>query len=177
MSAARPARSRTAVTSSPLSAHVGKGTALSRPLLILPLLAISCTALAAGSGACRNNVAALDVEFQAAVQRNDTAAIDRLLPSDYILVSDTGAVETKSDLLNEARAKTYLYSRQDDSHRTVRIWGDTAVLTALLRAEGTTAGRHFDVRVWFSDTYACTRQGWRYVFGQVGTHQRVMARS
>jgi ketosteroid isomerase-like protein len=149
---------------------------LSRLLLILPLVGFSCTALAAVTGACRNNVAALDVEFQAAVQRNDTAAIDRLLPSDYILVSEGGAVETKSDLLNEARAKTYIYSRQDDSHRTVRIWGDTAVLTALLWAEGTTRGRHFNVKVWFSDTYACTPQGWRYVFGQVGTHQPVTAR-
>jgi hypothetical protein len=145
---------------------------LSRLLLILPLLGLSCTALAAGTGACRNNVAALDVEFQAAVQRNDTATIDRLLPSDYILVSDGGAVETKSDLLNEARAKTYIYSRQDDSHRTVRVWGDTAVLTALLWAEGTTRGRHFNVKVWFSDTYVCTAQGWRYVFGQVGTRGR-----
>jgi ketosteroid isomerase-like protein len=149
---------------------------LSRSLLILPLLAISCTALAAGSATCRNDVAALDVEFQAAVQRNDAATIDRLLPHDYILVSDTGAVETKTDLLNEARAKIYIYSRQDDSHRTVRIWGDTAVLTALLWAEGTTGGRHFNLKVWFSDTYACTPHGWRYVFGQAGTHQPVMAR-
>jgi ketosteroid isomerase-like protein len=146
-------------------------TALLRPLLILPLLAISSTALAAGTGTCRNNVGALDAEFQAAVQRNDTATIDRLLPSDYILVSDTGTVETKADLVNEARARTYTYSRQEDVHQTVRVWGDTAVLTALLWAEGTTAGRHFNVKVWFSDTYACTAHGWRYVFGQVGTHE------
>jgi ketosteroid isomerase-like protein len=149
---------------------------LSRSLLVLPLLGISCAAFAAGTGTCRNNVAALDVEFQAAVQRNDAATIDRLLPGDYILVSDTGVVETKSDLLREARAGTYTYSRQDDSHRTVRIWGDTAVLTALLWAEGTTQGRHFNVKVWFSDTYACTPHGWRYVFGQVGTHEPATAR-
>ena len=147
-----------------------------RPLLILPLLGISCTALAAGTVTCGNNVAALDTEFQAAVKRNDTAAIDRMLPSDYILVSPTGTVETKADLLNEARARTYAYSRQQDSHQTVRVWGDTAVLTALLWAEGTTAGRHFDVKVWFSDTYVCTSHGWRYVFGQVGTHEPATAR-
>jgi ketosteroid isomerase-like protein len=140
-------------------------------LLILPLLGISCTALASAMGGCRNNVAALDTEFQAAVAKNDVATIDRLLPSDYILVSDTGEVETKTDLLNEARAQTYSYSRQEDSHRTVRMWGDTAVLTALLWAEGTAHGRHFDVKVWFSDTYACTSHGWRYVFAQVGAHE------
>jgi ketosteroid isomerase-like protein len=141
-----------------------------RLLLILPLLTIWCTALAAGKHSCRSDIAALDARFQAAVKRNDTATIDRLLPSDYILVSDTGEVETKSDLLSEARDKKYVYSRQEDSRQTVRIWGDTAVLTALLWAEGTTAGRHFNVKVWFSDTYACTPRGWRYVFAQVGTH-------
>ena len=147
-----------------------------RLLLILPLLGIPCTALATGTGACRDNVAALDIEFQAAVARNDAATIDRLLPGDYVLVSDTGQVETKADLVNEARAKTYMYTRQDDSRRTVRIWGDTAVLTALLWAEGTTRGRHFNVKVWFSDTYACTPDGWRYVLGQVGTHVPVAPR-
>jgi ketosteroid isomerase-like protein len=131
---------------------------------------MSCSALAAGNPVCRNNVAALDTEFQAATKRNDAAAVARFLPDDYILVSSTGEVQTKADLVNDARAKTYIYSHQEDSHQTVRMWGDTAVLTALLWAEGTTAGRHFNVKVWFSDIYACTPQGWRYVFAQVGQH-------
>lgn len=143
---------------------------MSRLLLVLSMVGISSTALAAGAPACRNDVAALDTEFQAAVKRNDVAAVDRLLPSDYILVSATGDVQTKADLVNEARQKKYVYTHQEDSHQTVRMWGNTAVLTALLWAQGTAAGKHFDVKVWFSDTYVCTPQGWRYVFAQVGTH-------
>ena len=143
---------------------------MSRLLLVLSMVGISSTALAAGAPACRNDVAALDTEFQAAVKRNDVAAVDRLLPSDYILVSATGDVQTKADLVNEARQKKYVYTHQEDSHQTVRMWGNTAVLTALLWAQGTTAGKHFDLKVWFSDTYVCTPQGWRYVFAQVGTH-------
>lgn len=141
---------------------------MSRILLILPLLGISCAAIAAGQTTCRNNVAALDTEFQAAVKRNDAAVVSRLLPSDYILISNTGEVSTKADLVNEARQGKYVYTHQEDSRQTVRIWGDTAVLTALLWAQGTTEGRHFNLKIWFSDTYACTPQGWRYVFGQVG---------
>lgn len=143
---------------------------MSRLLLVLSMVGISSTALAAGAPVCRNDVAALDTEFQAAVKRNDVASVDRLLPSDYILVSATGDVQTKADLVNEARKKRYVYTHQEDSRQTVRIWGNTAVLTALLWAEGTTEGKHFDVKVWFSDTYVCTPQGWRYVFAQVGTH-------
>ncbi|MHB8812641.1 MAG: nuclear transport factor 2 family protein [Steroidobacteraceae bacterium] len=141
---------------------------MSRLPLILPLLGVSCAAIAAGQPSCRNNVAALDAEFQAAVRRNDAATVSRLLPSDYILVSSTGEVATKADLVNEARQRKYVYTHQEDSRQTVRIWGGTAVLTALLWAQGTTEGRPFNVKIWFSDTYACTPQGWRYVFGQVG---------
>lgn len=143
---------------------------MSRLLLLATLVGVSSSALAAGSPTCRDNVAALDTEFQAAVKANDAAAVARLLPDDYILVSSTGEVQTKADLVNDARAKTHLYSHQEDSHQTVRMWGDTAVLTALLWAEGTKAGRHFNVKLWFSDTYACTPRGWRYVFAQVGQH-------
>ncbi|MFZ0499011.1 MAG: nuclear transport factor 2 family protein [Steroidobacteraceae bacterium] len=143
---------------------------MSRLLLILPLLWASSAALAAGPLSCHNNVAALDTEFQAAVQRNDAVTVARLLPSDYILVSAAGEVQTKADLVNDARRKTYVYTHQEDSHQVVRIWGSTAVLTALLWAEGTTESRHFNLKIWFSDTYACTPQGWRYVFAQVGSH-------
>ena len=72
---------------------------MSRVLLLLSLLGLSCSALAAGSPVCRNNVAALDTGFQAAVKRNDAAGVARFLPDDYILVSSTGEVQTKADLV------------------------------------------------------------------------------
>ena len=111
-------------------------------------------------------IVALDTEYQAAVQRNDVAAIDRLLADDFVLVTGKGRIYTKADLLREAAAKGMVYERQEDSNQTVRIWGDTAVITALLWAKGKDHGRPFEYRLWFSDTYIRTSTGWRYVFGQ-----------
>jgi len=48
----------------------------------------------------------------------------------------------------------------------VRIWGDTAVITALLWQKGMNKGQSFDEKLWFSDTYIRTPTGWRYAFGQ-----------
>ena len=141
-----------------------------RPILISILLATSFSAWADAVPACKNNVAALDTEFQAAVAKNDAATMDRLLMDDYILVSSKGAVETKADLLKEARDGKTVYTRQDDAQQTVRIWGGTAVLTALLTAAGTEDDKPFEYHVWFSDTYVCTASGWRYAFAQVGAH-------
>jgi ketosteroid isomerase-like protein len=64
-----------------------------------------------------------------------------------------------------------VYEFQRDTEQTVRVWGDTAVITALLAAKGTDDGEPFDYKLWFSDTYVRTAGGWRYVFGQASTRQ------
>ena len=111
-------------------------------------------------------VAALDTEYQAAVKRNDVGVMDRILADDFVLVTGRGKSYTKADLLEEARSGRMVYERQEDTQQTVRVWGDTAVITALLWEKGTNAGKPFDYKVWFSDTYVRTPGGWRYVFGQ-----------
>jgi ketosteroid isomerase-like protein len=111
-------------------------------------------------------VAALDTKYQAAVRAGDWAVMDSILAHDFILVTGYGKVHTKADLLNEARSKQVAFEHQEDSNQKVRIWGNTAVVTALLWEKGTDAGKPFDKRLWFSDTYVRTPAGWRYVFGQ-----------
>jgi ketosteroid isomerase-like protein len=111
-------------------------------------------------------VAALDTKYQAAVEANDWATMDAILADDFVLVTGRGTVYTKADLLKEARNKTIIYEFQKDSSQTVRLWGNTAVVTALLKEKGTISGKPFEKRLWFSDTYVRTTAGWRYVFGQ-----------
>jgi hypothetical protein len=51
----------------------------------------------------------------------------------------------------------------------VRLYGrETAVVTALLWLKGTRRGDNaaFDYKLWFSDTYVLTKDGWKYAFGQ-----------
>jgi ketosteroid isomerase-like protein len=114
-------------------------------------------------------VAALDVQYQAAVKVNDAETMARILHPQMTLVLGSGAVVTREDLLREARAKTTVYEIQDEEpgSQTVRLFGpDTAVVTAKLRLKYTSAGKAFDRTLWFSDTYVRTPQGWLYAFGQ-----------
>jgi ketosteroid isomerase-like protein len=111
-------------------------------------------------------VAGLDTQYQAAVRENDAATMDRLLADDFILVTGSGKTYTKADLLNDARGGHTVYEHQEDTEQTVRVWGDTAVITAKLWEKGTDNEKPFDYTVWFSDTYVRTASGWKYVFGQ-----------
>ena len=95
-------------------------------------------------------VAALDTVYQAAVKANDVAIMDRILADDFVLVTDRGASLTKADLIKEAREKRTIYEHQEEEEGTqkVRIWRDTAVVTALLRIKGTRDQNPFDYKVW-----------------------------
>ncbi len=117
----------------------------------------------------RAAVAALDTKYQAAVKANDAATMDSILADDFVLVTGKGKTFNKADLLKSARDKSETYEHQEDSEQTVRVWGDTAVVTALLWIKGSNKDGDYDYKLWFSDTYARTKSGWRYVFGQAST--------
>ena len=70
-----------------------------------------------------------------------------------------------------ARNPQRTYEKQVEMPDTqkVRMFGkDTAVVTALLWLKGRNSGdgKDFDYKLWFSDTYVRTKDGWRYAFGQ-----------
>jgi ketosteroid isomerase-like protein len=144
-----------------------------RSISLLGVLATSLTVGLVPAGAAPADdarvVAALDTEFQAAVKRNDAAAIERIQAEDMILVTGRGATFTRADHVKAAQNRERTYEQQDElpGTQTVRVWGDTAVVTALLWIKGTTReGKAFDYKLWFSDTYVRTPAGWKYAFGQ-----------
>jgi ketosteroid isomerase-like protein len=137
---------------------------------VLGVLLVSLPAVSnASSEQDRAAVAALDTQYQDAVKRNDVAVMDRILADDFVLVTGLGKTYDKKDLLDQARSREVTYERQDEmpQTQTVRVWGDTAVVTALLWIKGSQSGSDpFEYKLWFSDTYVRTADGWRYVFGQ-----------
>lgn len=118
----------------------------------------------------RREVARLDTAYQAAVERNDAAAMADILHPDMILVVGRGVTVTREQLLDSARTHEIEYDAQveDEGTQVVRLYGkDTAIVTARLWLKGTRKdGSKMDRRLWFSDTYVRTPGGWKYAFGQ-----------
>jgi uncharacterized protein (TIGR02246 family) len=137
------------------------------------LAALACfagsTVAPASAEKDKRAIAALDTAYQAAVERNDADAMAAILHEDMILVIGVGTVVTREDLLKGARLGTVQFEHQveDAGTQTVRLYGnDTAIVTARLWLKGKSHGKEFDRRLWFSDTYVRTPDGWRYAFGQ-----------
>ena len=120
-------------------------------------------------------VAALDTEYQAAVERNDWQTMDRILHPEFTLVVGSGKSFTRAELIASARDQDTIYENQVEmpGTQTVRLFGDdTATVTALLWLKGKRKGQgqndstSFDYKLWFTDTYVRTAAGWKYAFGQ-----------
>jgi ketosteroid isomerase-like protein len=137
-------------------------------LIVLAFPLAMTNTLSASPDEDAKTVAALDTKYQAAVKANDAATMDQILADDFLLVTGRGKVFSKADLLESARKKGVTYERQDEEpgSQKVRVWGDTAVVTALLWIKSVQGGKPADYKLWFSDTYVRTPTGWRYVFGQ-----------
>ena len=86
----------------------------------------------------RRIIAALDTEYQAAVKRNDAGAMGRILDERFVLVLGDGKTYTRADLLDSATSGKITYEQQDEDQgtQTVRVFGDTAVVTARLWLKG-----------------------------------------
>ena len=105
-------------------------------------LAMSAGLAQASTEDDRKAVAALDTEFQAAVKHHDAATIDRIQHPDMVLVLGDGRIFTKADHVQAALDKKIQYEIQDEDPgtQTVRVLGDTAVVTARLWLKGTNEG-------------------------------------
>ena len=114
----------------------------------------------------RQTLADLDTKYQKAVEQNDAKVMAEILADDFVLVEGDGKRSTKADLLNDAKGGRTHYVRQDDSMRTVAVFGDTGVVTAKLRAKGLEDGVKVDYSEWFTDVYVRTPNGWRYIYAQ-----------
>ena len=139
-------------------------TSLAIPL-IGALTLLGGVAANADSAGDQRTVAALDTEYQRAVRNNDADTMAGILADDFVLTVGTGQTYTRTDLLNKARTKEVLYAQNEDTDKTVRVWGDNAIVTSKLWLKGVEKGKPFEWHVWFSDTYVRTPSGWRYVNG------------
>jgi hypothetical protein len=137
-------------------------------------LLLNATLFANVSGAKEDPVAivaGLDTEYQAAVERNDWQTMDRILHPAFTLVLGDGKTYNRDNLIEAAREKKFEFEKQVEMPGTqvVRLYGDdTAVVTALLWLKGRrmSDASTFEYKLWFSDTYVRTKDGWRYAFGQ-----------
>ena len=109
-------------------------------------------------------IAALEEDWARGVVRRDTALFQRMLHPRFVYTEDA-AVMNKADVIKSIRDGDRV-ARATNSDMVVHEFGGTAVVTGILRLEGTAAGGRFDHRYRFTDTWQRTGGQWRIIAAQ-----------
>lgn len=101
----------------------------------------------------------LDMERQAreASLRRDAEFSQRTLAEDYVAITPLGQVTTKQDTVSARKSGQLRYEALNVSDMVVRVYGDTAVVTARAEVKGHQLGEDFSgpyryTRVWVRRT-------------------------
>jgi ketosteroid isomerase-like protein len=106
---------------------------------------------------------ALDRAKQRAVVDRDAKKFADFLTDDYILVTSSGKMYKKSDVVADITTPDYRFELNESSDWVVRVAGDTALVIASLHQKGTDHGKAFDYRVRYTDTWIRKKGVWRNI--------------
>lgn len=97
----------------------------------------------------------VDLEKQAkdAALHRDAAFSERTLAEDYVAITPLGQVISKADTIAARKTAQLRYEAIDISDMIVRLYGNTAIVTARAEVKGTELGEEFNgpyrfTRVW-----------------------------
>lgn len=88
-----------------------------------------------------------------AIEVGDADGIRALLDPGFTLISTSGDVQTRSQLLDEAAKHEPRYDAFRNHDETVRRYGDAAVINGITSVSGTSGGQAFTVDFRFTDTW------------------------
>jgi len=108
-------------------------------------------------------IEALEMQWRQAQLNNDVSVMDRLLADDYIGISSSGTIETKTEALALRRAGTLHSTSLDLNDVKVRVYGDTAVVTSSADLKGTNGARDISGEYRYTRVYNRRYGQWKIV--------------
>jgi ketosteroid isomerase-like protein len=115
----------------------------------------------------QEEILSLEKEFERAIVSNDAEAIGQVLAEDWIIIDPDGRVIDKSRFL-EAISSGKLSHQAMDSHDVrVRVYGQSACVTALTTTRGKFMGQEFTSQERATDMFVQKDGRWQCVVSQL----------
>ena len=109
----------------------------------------------------------LEKEFAQAIVKNDVDAIARFLADDWVIVDPDGGIVDRARFLGVIKAGTLTHQKMESDDVTVRVYGNTAIVTGLTTSEGKFMGQPFTTHERATDVFVNQSGEWRCVFSQL----------
>jgi len=105
--------------------------------------------------------------YHAALMRADVAALDEILADDCIQNTDTGQPMTRQQILDSFRSGAVRYPSIVSTGRTIRLFGEMAVVHGSEDDEVETRGERCRARYFYLDVLLKRNGEWKFVASQL----------
>ena len=103
--------------------------------------------------AIQSKIVALEKAWNQAYKAGDTKALDELLDNSIVLVNDDGSVQSKAEFLASVHATNSQEQQVAPESMHVRVFGNVAVASGVMRVKGVENGKSYTRREQFVDTW------------------------
>lgn len=132
---------------------------------IINLVVAGTQALFGNTVTDHQDVMEADRKLNQYIISHDVAKAESMYDSHFVLTTSSGKKKSKQDLLSEIGSADVALEVNETTEVTVRIVGETAVLTGILHQKGSYKGQPFDVLLRVTDTWIKTSSGWVILAG------------
>ena len=95
----------------------------------------------------------LEKEFSQAIVKNDAEAVGRFLADDWIIIDPDGGIIDRARFLDVIRSGALTHEMMESDDTRVRIYGNTAIVTALTTTKGKFSGQVFTTQERATDVF------------------------
>jgi ketosteroid isomerase-like protein len=105
--------------------------------------------------------------FVDAIAKNDLEAIERFITDDWIIINADGGIIDRERFLEVIKSGTLTHEMMESEDMRVRVYGDSAVVSALTRSKGKFMGQEFTTHERSTDVFVRRDGRWRCVLTQL----------
>ena len=109
----------------------------------------------------------LEKAFAEAIVTNDLEGIGRLVTDDWIIIDPNGEIVDRARFFEVIKSGALTHDMMESEDFRVRVYGDSAVVTALTRTRGKFMGQDFSTRERATDVFVRHDGQWRCVLSQL----------
>ena len=105
----------------------------------------------------------LEKEFAKAIIKNDLEGIGRLVTDDWIIIDPNGEIVDRTRFFEVIKSGALTHDTMESEDFRVRVYGDSAVVTAITSAKGKFMGQEFSTHERATDVFVKRDGRWQCV--------------
>ena len=105
----------------------------------------------------------IEKEFATAIVRNDLEGIGRLVADDWIIIDPDGEIVDRARFFEVIKSGALTHEIMESKDLRVRVYGESAVVTAVTRTKGKFMGQEFSTQERATDVFVKRGGRWQCV--------------